>query len=175
MLAKRVIAIVNSSIMEYLIIIIALLCALIGVIGSVVPALPGPPISFVGILLLYFCGEEVSTTTLVVTGIIAAVITVLDYIAPIWLTKKVGGSKLSMWGAGIGMFVGLFLGPLGIILGPFIGALIGELIAGNSDGKALTVAFMSFISFMLTTGIKLVYCLFILVMVIKDCWDIAWQ
>lgn len=170
---RRAIIILNSSAMEWLVIAVALLCAVIGLVGAIVPALPGPPVSFVAILSLYIFSYEVSLTALIITGAVAVVITLLDYVAPIWLTKKVGGSKLSMWGAGIGMFVGIFLGLPGIIFGPFIGALIGELMSGNTGSDALKVAFMSFVSFMLTTGVKLVYCLFILAMVIKDCWDIA--
>lgn len=174
---KRLTSIIKNRVvlMESVIAIIALMCAVIGVIGAIVPALPGPPISFVGVLLLYIFSGEISLTELVLTGVFATVITLLDFVAPILLTKKVGGSKYSMWGAGIGMFVGIFLGLPGIIFGPFIGALIGELMSGNTGGDALKVAFMSFVSFMLTTGLKFVYCVFILVMVIKDSWDIAWR
>ncbi len=161
--------------MEYIILFIALICAIVGVIGAVLPALPGPPLSFVGVLILFLCSSEVSIVTLVVLGLAAALITLLDYVAPIWLTKRVGGSKYSMWGAGIGMLVGLFFSLPGIILGPFIGALIGEYMAGTPKDKALKVAFMSFVSFMLTTGIKFVYCVFILVMIIIDCWAVIWQ
>ena len=161
--------------MEYIILFIALICAIVGVIGAVLPALPGPPLSFVGVLILFLCSSEVSIVTLVVLGLAAALITLLDYVAPIWLTKRVGGSKYSMWGAGIGMLVGLFFSLPGIILGPFIGALIGEHMAGTPKDKALKVAFMSFVSFMLTTGIKFVYCVFILVMIIIDCWAVIWQ
>lgn len=161
--------------MEYLIVFLSVVCAVVGIIGAVAPALPGPPLSFVGILLLYFCNSDISVVTLVVTGAIAALITLLDYVAPIWLTKRVGGSKYSMWGAGIGMLVGLFFGLPGILLGPFIGALIGEFMAGTPNDKAFKVAFMSFVSFMLTTGIKFVYCVFILVMVIIEGWAVVWQ
>ena len=159
--------------MEYFFIIVALLCALTGIIGSVIPALPGPPLSFVGLLLLLPCeGDDIGSVTLVVTGIAAVAITILDYVAPIWLTKKSGGSKYGIWGASIGMLVGLFMGPLGIIAGPFAGALIGELIADNSMNKALKMAFVSFVAFMLTTGIKLVYCVFIAVMIVSKSWNI---
>lgn len=154
--------------------LIALVCAIVGLIGAVAPALPGPPLSFVGVLLLYMCSSEISTFALVMAGVVAAAITLLDYVAPIWLTKKVGGSKYSMWGAGIGMLVGLFFSLPGIILGPFIGALIGEFVAGTPKERALKVAFMSFVSFMLTTGIKFVYCLFIFVMVIIDSIAFLW-
>lgn len=162
--------------MEYVLVILALLCAFVGLMGAVVPALPGPPLSFVGLVLLAFCGNaDVAITTLVVTGVVAAVVTLLDFVAPIWLTNKKGGSKYSMWGAGIGMFVGLFFGLPGIIIGPFIGALIGEFMAGRPTDKAFEIAFMSFVSFMLTTGVKFVYCLVLLVMVVVEGWTILWK
>ena len=162
--------------MEYILVPLAIICALIGIAGSVLPALPGPPLSFVGLLLLLPCtGNGIETTTVIVTGIAAAIITVLDYVAPIWLAKKKGGSKYGIWGAGIGMFVGLFMGPWGIILGPFAGAFIGELMAKNTTGRALSTAFMSFVAFMLTTGLKLVYCLILTAIIASESWKIIWN
>ena len=161
--------------MEYVYIILAVICAVLGLLGAVLPALPGPPLSFVGLLLLLLCdGADIPIFTIIVVGVFAALITLLDYVAPILLANKKGGSKYSMWGAGIGMLVGLFMGIPGIILGPFIGALIGELIAGSPFAKALDIAFMSFIAFMLTTGLKFVYCLVLLIMVIVKGVSILW-
>jgi uncharacterized protein YqgC (DUF456 family) len=162
--------------MEYILVILALLCAVVGLLGAVLPALPGPPLSFVGLLLLLPCADnDIETATVIATGIAAAIITVLDYVAPIWLAKKKGGSKYGTWGAGIGMFVGLFLGPWGIILGPFAGAFIGELMAKNSTERALTTAFMSFVAFMLTTGIKFIFCVALIVMIVVEGWKIIWN
>lgn len=153
--------------MDIIYIIIAFLCAMVGIIGSVVPVLPGPPLSFVGLLFLYFCDNaEVSVLSLVVMGILMAVITVFDYIAPAWLTKLKGGSKRASNGALIGIMVGLFFGPWGVILGPFLGAFLGELFAKSSKGKAFSVALMSFWAFLLTSGVKLIYGAVVLAMII---------
>lgn len=161
--------------MEYIMTFLAALCAIIGIIGAIVPALPGPPLSFVGVLLLLLCdGNDISTGTVIATGVAAALITILDYIAPVWLTKKKGGTKYGMWGAGIGMFAGLFMGPWGIIAGPFIGAFIGELLARTPTDKALRMAFVSFAAFMLTTGVKVVYCLVLLAIIATNGWKILW-
>lgn len=150
--------------MDILLVILALLCALIGLIGAVVPALPGPPVSFVALLLLSFCANvDVSLTALVVAALFAFIVTILDYFAPLWLTNKKGGSKYGLWGTTIGMFVGFFFGLPGLIICPFLGALIGELLAKTSSDKALKVAFMSFVAFMLTTGLKVIYCIALLV------------
>lgn len=162
--------------MEYIIALMALLCALIGLAGAILPALPGPPLSFVGLLLLLLCnGTDIGTSTLIMTGLAAGAITLLDYIAPIWLTKKKGGTTYGMWGAGIGMFAGLFMGVPGIILGPFAGAFIGELIAKTPADKALETAFASFVAFMLTTGIKVIYCAILLGIIVSEAWGIVWK
>lgn len=160
--------------MEYFLVILALMCAVIGLAGSVLPALPGPPLSFVGLLLLVPC-EATDAVTAVIAGVAAAIITILDYIAPVWLTKKRGGSKYGTWGAGMGMFVGLFLGVWGVIIGPFVGAFIGELLAKKTTEKALQTAFFSFVAFMLTTGIKFIYCMVLAVVIVANSWSIIWK
>lgn len=153
--------------MDLLYIILAFICAFVGIIGSVVPVLPGPPLSYVALVLLYFCDNaEVSVPLLVVMGILMSVITIFDYMAPAWMTKLKGGSKSASNGALVGILIGLFLGPWGVILGPFIGAFIGELMAESSKGKAFNVALMSFYAFLLTSGVKLIYCAVVLAMLI---------
>lgn len=159
--------------MEYLFILLALLFALVGLAGAVVPVLPGTPISFVALLMLLLCdGNGMSTTQLVVAGVVAAVITVVDYVAPIWFTKKSGGSKSGVWGSTIGLIIGLFAGPLGVIVGPFLGAFFGELLAESDKSKAFNVACMTFLAFMLTTGMKLVYGIVVFVMICVEAWEI---
>ena len=159
--------------MEYVIVVSAILCAVVGIAGAVLPALPGPPLSFVGLLLLLLCdGNEIGLLSLLVAGVAAVVITLLDYVAPVWLAKKKRGTKYGIWGATAGMFIGLFFAPWGVILGPFLGALAGELIAKTPTDKAVSTAFMTFVAFMLTTGIKFVYCLVVFVLVVVECYNI---
>ena len=92
------------------------LLMIVGLVGCVLPIIPGPPLSFIGLLLLHFSKyAEYSFEFLLMFGLIAVIVTVLDYIVPIWGTKKFGGSKAGMWGAAIGLVLGLiFLPPLGI-------------------------------------------------------------
>ena len=88
-------------------------------------------------------------------GIAAAVVTVLDYVFPVWATKKFGGSKRGVWGATIGLVVGIFFfPPIGIIVGPFVGAFIGEYTSPENKSNALKSAIGSFIGFLLGTGLK---------------------
>ena len=145
--------------METLLIILALVCAIVGLLGSVLPALPGAPISYVGWLLLLPCeGVEISTASLWIYGIFLAIVSILDYVAPAWLTNLSGGGKQATRGSMAGLIAGLFFfPPIGLIVGPFVGAFIGEMMESHSRGKALKVALMSFVGFVLTTGMKIIY------------------
>ena len=133
---------------------------LLGIVGSFLPVLPGPPLSWLGIVLLHFTSYASYSWQfwIVFTGAMILV-TVLDYFIPMWGTKRFGGSKAGVYGSTIGLIVGLFFGPFGIILGPFLGALIGELIVNTKDvNRALKSAFGSFIGFLLGIGLKLTFC-----------------
>ena len=80
----------------------------------------------------------------------------LDYIVPIWGTKKFGGSKAGMWGAAIGLVIGIFvLPPLGIIVGPFAGAVIGETLTGKKAAEAFRAGLGSLLGLMMGVGLKL--------------------
>ena len=128
--------------MEIFIAILAVLCGIIGIIGSIAPALPGPPLSWVGLLLLYFWG-----------------VTILDYVVPAYFTKVTGGSKYASIGATVGLIAGLFIPPVGMILGSLLGAFIAELVfAGKNSGTALKSALGAFIGFIAGTGMKLIVC-----------------
>ena len=154
--------------MELFLISLAVVCGAIGLLGAILPALPGPPVSYAGVLLLLLCaGANVSTAFLVASGIIMVVITIIDYLLPIWFTQLSGGSKESVRGALAGMIVGLFFMPLGLIIGPFIGAFVGEYIACQRSGKAFKVASLSFMAFIVTTFIKLIYGAVLLVYIVK--------
>jgi uncharacterized protein YqgC (DUF456 family) len=131
-----------------------------GIAGSVVPFLPGPPLSYGGLLVLQL--REVtafSTKFLLIWLAIVVVIVVLDYVVPVYGTKKFGGSKYGMWGCTIGLIAGFWFGPIGIIAGPFVGAFVGELLANNESDRALKAAIGSFIGFVFSTLLKLVTCL----------------
>lgn len=161
--------------METLLITGAIICAIIGLAGSILPALPGAPLSFAGLVLLCFCdGADISSTSIWVSAIFLAIVSVLDYVAPIWLTNASGGSKQATRGSIAGLIAGLFFfPPWGLVIGPFIGAFVGELMTHASTGKALKVAMMSFVGFVLTTGMKIIYSGVLLFMVIKESIEIA--
>ena len=143
--------------MEYFLLILGFILMLVGIIGSILPALPGPPISWVGILMLYLCeGISINYWILAVTLLIAVIIGILDYIIPAKGTKYFGGSKYGIWGTNIGLVVGIFAPiPFGFLIGPFVGALVGELIYNSQEkGRAFKAATGSFIGFLAGTFMK---------------------
>lgn len=142
---------------DWLLAILGIVFILAGIAGCILPVIPGPPLSWAGLLLLHWTRfAQFSATFLLVMACLAIAVTVLDYIIPVWGTKKFGGSKAGMWGATIGIFAGIFFfPPVGIIVGPFIGAVLGEIIAGKESGPALKAGLGSFIGFLLSTGMKL--------------------
>lgn len=155
--------------MELVLLIVAILCAIGGILGSVIPILPGPPLSFFALILLNFSGfATFSFTFLLIAGAIAAILTVLDYILPSWIVNRFGGSKKGVAGSMIGLIVGSILLPfIGIIIGPFIGAFIGELLAHNDAWAALKAASLTFAGFLISTGLKLGYTITIAYYIVK--------
>ena len=98
----------------------------------------GPPIAYVGLIILHFTDKvQYSTTQLIVWLLIVAVLQVLDYFTPMLGSKYSGGSKWGNWGCIIGTLVGLLFLPWGVILGPFLGAVIGELLGNKEFSQAL--------------------------------------
>jgi len=154
--------------MDVLLIILGFACIILGIIGSVLPVLPGIPLSYAGILLLHFTQKlQFSTEFLLFWAIMVVLVSLLDYYIPIWGTKKFGGSKRGVIGCALGMTAGIFFGPWGIIVGPFAGAFIGELSGGKQSKDALKAGFGSFFGFILGTASKLVVGGFLLFYAIK--------
>lgn len=141
---------------DYILLILGIIFLIIGIIGCLVPVLPGPPLSFLGLIFLHLTRfGQFTTSTLIIFGTLAVIVTVLDYIVPVWGTKKFGGSKYGTKGATVGLIVGFFIGPLGIILGPLIGAFVGEMIFKDDMSYAFKAGIGSLLSFLTSIGLKL--------------------
>ena len=142
---------------------------LVGLAGCILPMLPGPPLAWLGMLLLHFTDRvDFSVTELVVSALVVIATLVLDYFTPMIGAKKFGGGKYGNRGCVIGTIVGMFFLPLGLILGPFLGAVIGELIAGKPFRAALKAGFGSFVGFLFGTLIKLAVCLYFIIRFIME-------
>lgn len=145
--------------MDILWLVISILLMIAGIIGCLLPFLPGPPLSYVGLLVMQLRSDApFSTRFLLIWAGITVVVTVLDYVVPVYGTRRFGGTKYGVWGSTIGLLLGLFIPPWGLIIGPFAGAFIGEMIGNSDSDKAFRAAVGSFIGFLFGTLIKLIVC-----------------
>ncbi len=156
--------------MDAIVSILAIVAGIIGVAGSILPGLPGTPVSWIGLLILYIwgngtnaAGEEMTIRTLIIWGIAVAVVSVIDYIVPMYFTKLTGGSKYAERGALIGLIAGIILTPIGMILGSFLGAFLYEWYYTRQGAvQALKAAIGSFLGFITGTGIKTIVAVLIM-------------
>jgi uncharacterized protein YqgC (DUF456 family) len=138
--------------MEYLLLILSLIFIILGYVGAFVPGLSGPPLAWVAILLIYFINNiQLPLWVLIVTGVIAGLSLILEWIIPAYGTKIFKGSKYGIRGSYIGMIIGIIAPiPFGFLIGPFVGAYVGELYMDPKDqSRALKAAFGTFIGFLL--------------------------
>ena len=157
--------------MDILLLIAGIACLLIGLAGAVLP-LPGPPLSFAGLILLHISRfAEFSQTVLYTLGFVTIVIAVLDYYIPVWGTKKFGGTRFGAIGATVGMLAGfLFIPAIGIFVGTFLGAFLGELIGRAKVKDALKSAVGSFIGFLTGIVMKVILCLIMIGYAVSGLW-----
>ncbi|MBQ4395563.1 MAG: DUF456 domain-containing protein [Paludibacteraceae bacterium] len=157
--------------MEIFLLIVAFLLMLVGIIGCIVPGLPGVPIAYAGLWVAQATDRiDFSWQMLLIWGVVTIVVSVLDYVVPAWGTKQFGGTKYGVWGSTIGVFVGLFLGPWGVILGPLAGAILGEMLGGKQMEEALKAGWGSFIGLLFGTILKLICCGLMTVALIQAIW-----
>ena len=148
--------------MDIFLLIIGFVCIIVGIIGSFLPVIPGPSISWIGLLLLYLTNAVPNNYwIIIITLLITITISILDYVIPAKGTKKFGGSSYGVWGTNIGLVIGIFLPiPFGFVLGAFLGAFVGELIYDSKDKKrALKAATGSFLGFLASSFLKFVVCM----------------
>lgn len=157
--------------MDIVLSIAAVLLTVSGIVGCIVPVLPGPIIGYAGLLCIAGTGfSELTGRSLVFWLLAVAAASAADYFLPAWMTRRFGGSRAGAIGATVGAFAGFFLfPPVGIILGPFAGALVGELLDDSRDtAKALRSGMGSFLAFIVGTGIKLLVAAGMFVHVLAD-------
>lgn len=157
--------------MDIFLLIVAGVLMVVGIIGCIVPGLPGTPIAYAGLWIAQATDRvDFSWQTLLIWGIVTVVVSVLDYVVPAWGTKRFGGTKWGVWGSTIGVFVGLFFGAAGVIVGPLAGAILGELMGGKKAEEALKAGWGSFIGIFFGTVIKLICCGLMTVALIQAIW-----
>ncbi len=145
--------------LDWIITLTGMAIIVVGFVGCFIPVLPGPPIAWLALPLMYLTSDgfaDINTTWFFILTLLTIVITVVDYLLPIWGTKYSGGTKAGTWGSTIGLIIGLFFPPIGIIIGPFLGALVGELMAGQDQKTALKSGLGALVGFLLGTVAKMV-------------------
>ncbi len=161
--------------MEYVILILGLIFLVSGILGSFLPIVPGPPLSWLGLWSLYLIPDVPQNFWLLsITFVCMLFITLADYFIPGYYSKKKGGSKFASWGASIGLIIGLiFFPPLGMLVGLFLGAFLGELLFNRqaTSNQAFNSAKFAFIGFLASTFIKFFVCLCFLGIYLYKIWE----
>lgn len=156
--------------MTVLLIVIGLMLALLAVVGSVIPVIPGPPLSVAALMLLSFTKnwEPFSPTFLIVSGVAALIVVVLDYVLPVEGARRYGASKFGVIGSILGTVAGfLVMPPLGIVAGALLGAVAGELVAHKTGPQAVRAGWGVFLGFVVGTGIRVGFTLVMLFFYVK--------
>lgn len=149
--------------------ILALVLILGGLVGCIVPIIPGVWLSLGAVIACFYGGDTVTDTILAVSIALAIIATGLDYVAPLIGARKFHVSKAGTWGCVLGTFAGLFFIPWGLIAGPFLGAFLGELcFAKKKAGEALKGGFGALLGFVCSVLVKLLCCGWMAVWVIKS-------
>ena len=159
--------------MDIILILLGGLLMLLGLLGSFLPMLPGIPLSWLGLLLLYLTSAlPINYGFLGITLVVAIIIFALQYAIPALGTKYLGGSKAGMLGATLGLVVGIFVPiPLAIVIVPFVGAFLGEIINRADSRTALRAASGSFIGLLASTFMEFVVSFIFLVLYISKLWE----
>ncbi|MBD5200163.1 MAG: DUF456 domain-containing protein [Bacteroidales bacterium] len=149
--------------MDILLYIISIVVIVVGLVGCVLPVIPGPILAFGGYLLLLLtpASEAMSWYAIAIAGLVTLLTIVSDFVVPVLGVKLFNGTANGKWGSFIGGIAGLFFMPIGIIAGPFLGALLGELIGGQQFEFAMKSATGSLIGFLCGTLIKIVAVIYI--------------
>lgn len=141
--------------METVLIILAIIFLVGGLLGCVLPAIPGPPLSYAGLICFHLAMHSFSVRTIVIYGIITLVVTALDFIVPVWGAKVFGATKYGVYGSIIGMIAGIFLTPIGMIAGLLLGAILGDMYGGRKLSDSIGSGVGTFLGTMAAMAIKL--------------------
>lgn len=161
--------------MEITLLILSVLCVLLGLAGCILPVIPGPPLSYLGMWLLLWSGYvNFSITEMVVWGVVVIIVSVIDFLLTPLMTKRFGGSSAGSWGSLVGMIIGFFI-PIPFFLGPVVGAFVGALltekmISKKDSGTAIRAAMGSFLAFIVGTGIKIMACMGMILACVFSAW-----
>jgi uncharacterized protein YqgC (DUF456 family) len=144
--------------LETIAIVIGSIFVLVGIAGCVLPILPGPVLIFLGLLILALLKDffpPLTPTLMIVMAILTVIVTIGDYMIPLWGAKKYGTSKWGIWGSVAGMAIGLLFSPFGMLLGAVIGAVAVEWLVQKEKGKAFKAGWGVIVGSLLGAVLKL--------------------
>ena len=154
---------------ESVILLISILFLIFGLIGSVIPIIPGPIFSYLGIIFSYvFSLLDISRSEFLIISLTTILVFLLDYIFQYFGVKKLGGGRMSVLGLVLGTILGLLVAPLGLILGPFLGAFAGAILENKNKSQSIKVALGSLIGFISGTIVKFTFSAFLIWIFIKS-------
>ena len=161
--------------MDFLLVFIALLMSFIGLLGCVIPVLPGTAFSYLGLLAAFMTSySTIPASAMWIWLIVSVGVILADFVFPAVMTRFFGGTRYGAIGATVGIFVGLLAGPAGVVLGPFFGAVVGELLHDKNDPwSAMKSGFGSFMAFVVGTGLKLLTSIWMLSVLLADLWPVV--
>lgn len=144
----------DYSFISYL---VATILVVVGIAGVVLPALPGLPLVFAGLLVAAWADgfTRVGWIPLTIIGVLTALSLLVDLAASIWGAQRLGASAKAVWGSALGTLAGLFFMPIGIFVGPFLGAWVGEYWHSRTIGKATRIGVGTWLGIILGTATKL--------------------
>lgn len=160
---------------EILILLVVFFFLVLGLIGAILPIIPGPIMSYVALLALYLSTDiYVSINEIIIYGFVTALVFFSDYILQFLGVQKLGGQKNALLGTVLGILIGLFFAPMGLILGPFFGAFLGALIDKKEQNQAIRIAFGALLGFIFGTFLKLTYSTYIIYIVIHKLLNLSY-
>ena len=114
--------------------IVVAILMLAGLVGAIVPLLPGAPLIFAGALLYAVATDftPIGAGRLAILATLGVLAWGLEHVAGVVGARRAGGSRAAVVGAMLGMLVGVMVAPIGLLVGPIIGAIAGELLAGRA-------------------------------------------
>lgn len=139
-------------------VVLGAVCILVGFVGCVVPAIPGPLVAFASLLCLLPTTNPPGMVPMIAAGVIMVGASVMDYVVPSISAKRFNCSKAGVIGCTIGSIVGMFFMPIGLFLGPFAGAIIGELLSGNKEWRIVNGGFGALLGVIAGMLIKMASC-----------------
>jgi uncharacterized protein YqgC (DUF456 family) len=144
--------------LEIILVTLGIILTIAGIIGCIVPGLPGPPLNFIALILVKLTyPDSLSWLLILVFAVLTIAITIFDYVVPTYGAKYFGVSKYGIWGSVIGMIAGIFFfPPFGMFIGIIIGAAAGELIGGKSHWQAMKAGTATFFLNLFMMGLKLI-------------------